>query len=58
MDDPSKRGGQDRDRIALHQDHEVRYWTEKFGVTRDQLAAAIDKVGDSVKAVTQELGKA
>lgn len=58
MDDPSKRGPQDRSRISLHEEHEVRYWTEALGVTREQLAAAVAKVGDTAHAVRQELGKA
>ena len=37
MDDTQKRGGQDRDRISLSQEHELDYWTEKFGVSRDEL---------------------
>jgi hypothetical protein len=56
-DDKSKRGGQDRERINLHEDYEVRYWSEKFGVDRDRLREAVEKVGDRAKAVAQELGK-
>jgi hypothetical protein len=26
-DDPQNRGGGDRDRINVHQEHELRYWT-------------------------------
>ena len=56
-DDPTNRGGQDKQRISLAQDHEVRYWTEKFDVTPDQLRDAVDKVGDRASAVAQELGR-
>jgi hypothetical protein len=56
-DDPNKRGPQDRSRISLSEDHEVRYWTEKFGVTAADLRDAIKKVGNSVEAVKAELGK-
>ena len=31
------------------------YWSEKFGVSRDQLKAAVNKVGNSVSAVEKEL---
>ena len=53
-DDPSKRGPQDRSRISS-EDHEVRYWSQKFGVTPEQLKAAVRKVGNSAKAVEREL---
>jgi hypothetical protein len=54
-DDPINRGPQDRNRINIHQDHELRYWTEKFGVTVEQLKAAVEEVGPSAKAVEQWL---
>jgi hypothetical protein len=57
-DDLSKRGAQDRSRINMHEDYEVRHWTKTFGVTRDELQRAVDKVGSSVEAVRKELGKA
>lgn len=56
-DDKSKRGGQDRERINMSEDYEVRYWTEKFGVDRETLRGAVDRVGDRARAVAQELGK-
>jgi Protein of unknown function (DUF3606) len=54
-DDPKKRGSQDRSRINIHEDYEVQYWSKKFGVSPDQLKAAVKKVGNSVAAVQQEL---
>lgn len=56
-DNKQDRGPQDRARISMEEDYEVRYWTEKFGVTRDQLAAAVEKAGSSAAAVAKELGK-
>ena len=32
-DDKTKPGGQDRKRINLSEDYEVRDWCDKFGVT-------------------------
>jgi hypothetical protein len=58
VDDRSKRGPQDRSRINLDQDYEVRYWSKKFGVTPDILRAAVEKVGNSADAVEQELNAA
>jgi hypothetical protein len=57
-DDKSKRGSQDRARINLDQQHEIDYWTDKFGVTPEQLRDAIGKVGNSAEAVERELEKA
>lgn len=56
-DDLSNRGAQDRSRISMSEEHEVRYWTEALGVTREQLQRAVDKVGNSAAAVRKELGK-
>ena len=47
-DDLSKKGFQDRSRINMNEDHEVAYWTEKFGVTKEELQAAIDVAGTNV----------
>jgi hypothetical protein len=57
-DDKSKKGPQDPTRINLTEDYEVRYWSKKLRVTPDRLRAAIEKVGDSVKAVEYELKRA
>ena len=46
-DDLNDRGARDRSRVNVHEDYEVRYWTEKWGVTKGQL----------VQAVARELGK-
>lgn len=57
MDDKSKQGPQDRTRINLNEDYDVRYWTETFGCTREELAAAVQLVGSSSDRVREELGK-
>jgi hypothetical protein len=36
----------------------MRYWTEKFGVSADQLRQAVKAAGSIVKDVEQGLGKA
>jgi len=50
-DDRNSSGGQDRQRISLSEDYEVRDWAEKFGVTPGQLRAAVKEVGDRADAV-------
>lgn len=54
-DDKTARGPQDSARIAMGEDYEVRYWTNKFGVGRDKLQEAVDAVGNSASAVEQHL---
>ena len=56
-DDTSKVGKQDRDRIDVNEDYELRDWSIKFGVTPDELKSAVQKVGPMVKDVQQHLGK-
>ena len=59
MDNKSKRGGQDRSRINMHEDYEVRYWSKKFGVTKEELQRAVKKAGtSSAKAIEKELASA
>ena len=40
-DDLKKRVAQDRSRVNLHEDYEVQYWAKKWGVSKEQLAAAV-----------------
>jgi hypothetical protein len=54
-DDKTKSGGQDRSRISLDEDYEVRDWASKFGVTADELKAAVSAVGNDAKAVEAHL---
>jgi len=54
-DDPGNRGGPDRDRINVNQDHELRYWSSRFGVTPEELRKAVEEVGPMAKAVEQRL---
>jgi Protein of unknown function (DUF3606) len=54
-DDKSKRGPQDRSRINLSEDYEVRFWSKRFKVAPGLLRAAVEKVGNSADAVEKEL---
>lgn len=56
-DDTTNRGAQDRARININEDHEVRYWTQALGVSEEQLREAVAAVGVSADAVRQHLGK-
>ena len=54
-DDKTRTSGQDRTRISLEEDYEVRDWAKKFGVTPEQLRAAVDAVGNESSAVEAHL---
>lgn len=54
-DDRLNRGAQDRSRIALHEDYEVRYWTRELGVSEAQLRDAVREVGHSAEKVREHL---
>ena len=56
-DDMKNRGPQDRARISLSEEHEIRYWTQALGVSKEQLAAAVQAVGSSADRVRAHLGK-
>jgi hypothetical protein len=57
-DDRSILGAADRTRINMGEDYEIRYWTQKWNVNRDQLAAAVREVGVMAAEVAKKLGKA
>jgi len=54
-DDKNQRHGQDRERISLSQDYEVRDWSQKFGVSEPQLRQAVERVGDRAADVERFL---
>ena len=53
----NKSGGQDRIRINSSEDYELRDWSKKFGVSVEQLKAAIAAVGDKATDVEAHLKK-
>jgi hypothetical protein len=55
-DDKEQRGPQDASRVAMGEDYEVRYWTERFGVSRNRLEEAVGAVGNSADAIEAYLG--
>jgi hypothetical protein len=52
----SKNGGTpDRSRVSMDDQHEVRYWAETIGCSKDELAVAVARVGNSPDAVRREV---
>ena len=54
-DDLKKRGGQDRQRINVNQDHELRDWAAKLGVPPGVVRQAVKDVGDSADKVERHI---
>jgi hypothetical protein len=55
MSDDKKSTGRDRKRISLDEEYEVRDWTRSLGVTKEELAEAVAKVGNSADRVREYL---
>jgi len=58
MSDDKNKTAADRKRINVNEDYELRYWTEKFGVSADELMRTVERVGPMADDVARALGKA
>jgi uncharacterized protein DUF3606 len=45
----------DRSKTVIDSENQLRIWTRHFGVTREELARAIETVGNSAAAVRKQL---
>ena len=54
-DDKTKSGGQDRTRINVSEDYEVRDWAKKLDATPEQIREAVKAVGDRAEDVEMHL---
>jgi hypothetical protein len=54
-DDLTKRGAQDRARINVSEEHEVKYWTATLGVDEATLKRAVEAAGPTVAAMREHL---
>jgi len=43
--------------VGIAQDWELKYWSERFGVSRDKLRGAVETAGSQVDAVRSLLRK-
>jgi hypothetical protein len=57
MADDKTKKADDRRRIDVHETYELGYWSRKFGVSREQLAEAVQKAGPMAADVERELGR-
>ena len=56
-DDTTKRDSRDCNRINVHEDYELRYWTKELEVTPEKLKQTVEKVGVMATDVRKALGK-
>jgi hypothetical protein len=54
---PVKPLSPDRSKISMEDEEQLKHWTRHFGVTRKELQALVDKVGNSAATVRKELGE-
>ncbi|MCX7514902.1 DUF3606 domain-containing protein [Frateuria sp. STR12] len=54
-DNLDDRGPADRTRVNIDEDYEARYWANKWGVSQDELRAAVGRVGVMADDVEQAL---
>jgi uncharacterized protein DUF3606 len=58
MSDDKGKIAADRKRIDVSEDYECRYWSERFGVSAEELKLAVQRVGPMADDVARALGKA
>jgi hypothetical protein len=47
----------ERNRVDFSTKESVRHWCKHFGRSKDEIEAAIAKVGDNAESVAKELGR-
>lgn len=57
MADDNKKTAADGRSIDVHETYELGYWSRKFGVTREELAEAVQRVGTRADDVARELSR-
>jgi hypothetical protein len=56
-DNKSQTGGQDRERINVHQDYELRDWAKSLNTTPERVKEAVQAVGDRAEKVREYLSQ-
>ena len=54
-DDRTKSGGQDRKRINIHEDYELRDWAKSLNTSPERVKEAVQAVGDRADKVREYL---
>ncbi len=50
-------GSRDRDKINIHENYQVEYWTKVLGTNREQLIKAVSVAGNSANEVKKYFNK-
>ena len=56
-DDKTRTGSQDRLRINVHEDYELRDWSKRLGVTSERLKELVKQHGPMAADIRKALGK-
>jgi hypothetical protein len=56
-DDTTKSQGQDRQRINVNQEYELRDWAKSLNTTPERVKEAVQAVGDRADKVREYLGE-
>jgi hypothetical protein len=56
-DDKTKTGGQDRQRVNVNEDYELRDWAKSLNTTPERVKEAVQAVGDRAEKVREYLRK-
>jgi hypothetical protein len=56
-DDKTKVGGQDRQRINVNEDYELRDWAKSMNTTPERIKEAVQAVGDRAEKVREYLDR-
>jgi hypothetical protein len=56
-DDRNKPGGQDRQRINVNEDYELRDWAKSLNTTPERIKKAVQAVGDRADKVRQYISE-
>jgi hypothetical protein len=54
-DNPTMTRPQDAHRVNIHQHHELRYWSDRFGVSAERVREAVEQVGPMAEDVADFL---
>ena len=54
---PQDPNAQARRQVNINDADDVGYWTERFGVSEEELRKAVDQVGASAEAVAKHMEK-
>lgn len=55
MDQLKRKNGTDDIRVNVRDGTELKYWAQKYNVSKDEIRSAVKAVGDSLTAVERQI---